>query len=414
VTEGTVEVGTSGAIIVGGHVNGLGLVRALAARNVATAVITTKPYDVAHRSRWISSHDTALEIEEQPERLAEVLERRAPDWSGWAVLPANDGALAALAQHQEQLSSRYRVIAPPREVARYFLDKEVMLDVARAVGVDMPYCYGAATTATAAVSDVRFPVVVKPNVGYRFLSRFGCKLFVARDRLELSHSIARLAEAGLSGQVFDLIPGPDSQIYAYCTYIDKTGEPRGGLTVRKLRQSPPLFGVARVAEIVEDNPMLREATIAMVRRIGFHGMAAAEFKLDPRDGRLCFLEINGRSIIYNSLLRRAGLDLGGLAWSDQVCGQPESARANGWAGVWIHLHADVLYALVHRRSERLGFADFLAPYRRPKVYAVWSAADPLPFVAQWSRTAREGATALRNRTLRDLFADRTRPTHFGS
>ena len=371
----------------------------------------TKPYDIAHRSRWISAYAAVFEVEEQPERLVQVLEGRAHDWSGWAVFPSNDGALAALAQHHDRLSSTYRVIAPPQEVARYFLDKELMLDVARAVGVDMPHCYGPAVEATATLSDVRFPVVVKPNVGYRFLSRFGCKLFVARDRVELRHCISRFADAEMPGQVFDLIPGPDSQIYAYCTYIDARGEPRGGLTVRKLRQGPPFFGVARVAEIAADSPTLREVTIETLRRIGYRGMAAAEFKLDPRDGRFRFLEINGRSVIYNGLLRRAGLDLGRLAWSDQVCGRPEPARPNGWPGVWIHLHADVLYSLLHRRADRVRFSDFWVPYSRPKIEALWSATDPLPFFTEWSRTAWAGASALWKGRLRELLADRTRPGH---
>ena len=400
---------SSGAVIVGGYVNGLGLVRALAARGIPTAVISTKPYDIAQHSRWTSSHDTALDIEERPQGLAELLRRRASDWPGWGLFPANDGALAALAQHHDVLSSTYRVIAPPMDVARYVLDKALMLDAARAVGMDVPHCYGSAVAATAARPELRFPVVVKPTVGYRFFSRFGCKLFVARDRAALTQCIARLVEAEMAGQVFDVIPGADSQIYAYGTYVDTRGEPCAGLTVRKLRQSPPSFGVARVAEITADHPSLREATIELLRRIGFRGMAVAEFKLDPRDGRFRFLEINGRSVIYNGLLRRAGLDLAGLAWSDHMCGRAEPARPNGWPGVWIHLHADVLYSLLCRRHDRVAFSDFAAPYRRPKVYAVWSAADPRPFITQWSRSAWAGAAALWQGTHGELLADRTLP-----
>jgi D-aspartate ligase len=407
--EGTVAVEIPGAIIVGGYVNGLGLVRSLAARNVATVVITTKPYDIAQRSRWISGHAAVLELEEQPERLTALLERRAGDWSGWAVIPTNDGALAALAAHKERLASAYRVIAPSAETARYFLDKRLMVELARSIGVDMPRCYGPAVEATAALPDIDFPVLVKPNVGYRFFSRFGCKLFVAHDRPELRHCIARFADAQMAGQVFDFIPGPDYQIHAYCTYVDSRGEPCGGLTVRKIRQGPPLFGVARVAEVVEDIAQLREATIEILRRIGFRGMAAAEFKLDPRDGRFRFIEVNGRSVIYNALLRRAGLDLVGLAWADHIDGRSERACPNGWAGVWTHLHADILYSLLYRSPDPVGLADFLAPYRRPKVYAVWSALDPVPFLTQWSRTATEGVSALWQGTHRARLTDPTRP-----
>jgi D-aspartate ligase len=402
----------SGAIVIGGYVNGLGLVRALAARGVRTAVITTKPYDIAHRSRWTSAHAAVPELEERSEGLVELLERRAREWSGCALLPTNDGALAALAQHHDRLSSTYRVIAPPREVAEYFLDKRLMAEAAREVGIELPHCYGPAVEATAALPKLRFPVVVKPLVGYRFFSRFGCKLFAAADRDELARGIARLADAGIPGQVFDLVPGPDSHIYAYCTYMRAGGEPTAGVLIRKLRQNPPSFGDARVAEIAPDAPALREATVELLRRIGFRGIAVAEFKLDPRDGRLRFIEVNGRSVVYNALLRRAGLDLAGLAWSDHMDGGSEMGRPNGWPGVWIHLHPDVLYSTLHTRH-RIGVRDFLAPYARPKIEAVWSAADPVPFLAQWSRTVGEGASALWHRTHGERLGDRTRPAFSG-
>jgi D-aspartate ligase len=395
-----------GAVVIGGYVNGLGLVRALAARGLPVAVITTKPYDIAHRSRWCAAHEMVLEVEEQPEQLLAVLERRAREWSGWALFPTNDGGLAALAQHGERLASTYRVIAPPRDIARYFLDKQLMLKVVGAVGVEAPHCYGPAVEATAALPELRFPVVVKPILGYRFFSRFGCKLLVARDRAELRTCVARFAGADMAGQVFDLVPGADSEIYAYCAYVDARGEPHGGLTVHKLRQSPPFFGVARVAEIVGDQPTLREATIEILRRIGFRGMAAAEFKRDPRDGRLRFIEINGRSVVYNALLRRAGWDASALAWADYVEGQVQPMRPSGWPGVWIHLHADLLYSALYHRDEGLVFSDFVAPYARPKIFAVWSARDPVPFLTQWSRTAWAGVSALWHGSQRDLLAAR--------
>jgi predicted ATP-grasp superfamily ATP-dependent carboligase len=236
--------------------------------------------------------------------------------------------------------------------------------------------------------------VVKPEVGHLFAARFGCKLFLVRDREELASCVSRVEAAGVACSLFDFIPGPDSRIYVSCLYIDRRGEPSAGVTIRKLRQSPALCGVARVAEVVRQEPALREATIEILRRIGFRGMAAAEFKLDPRDGSSRFLEVNGRTVLANSLLRRAGLDLAGLAWSDAVEGRPETPLPNGWPGVWINLHADLLHATLRRRSDGVGLAELLRPYARPVLEAVWSARDPRPFFAQWSHTAREGAARI--------------------
>lgn len=377
--------------------NGVGLVRALAARGIPTAVVTTQPWDVAHRSRLVVAHEALVALDEHPDRLLEALERRAAEWRGWAVLPANDEALAALGRHHDRLSRTYRVVSPPAETAECFLDKTRMLAVAEAVGVDLPRRYGPATAATAASEALRFPVLVKPDVSHRFRARFGCKLFAAQDRRTLEDAVARLRESGLSGHVFDCVPGSDREIHAYCIYVDAAGEPRGGVTVRKIRQGPPRFGVACVAEIVDDEPALRDATIAILRRIGFRGIASAEFKRDPRDGRFRFLEVNGRSVVYNLLPRRAGIDFAALAWADQVCGAPIDGAPNGWPGVWVNVHADLLYALVARGDLAPSLRELLAPYRRPLIEALWSARDPRPFLAQWVGTAGRGLAMLRGR-----------------
>jgi D-aspartate ligase len=365
-----------GAIVIGGHINGLGLIRSLSALHIPTAVILTKPYDFAQHSRCVSGHESALEIAEKPEVLLEVLARRASLWKGWALFPANDEALASIVHNWRQIEPVHPILAPPGEVACYFLDKEIMLNAAQAVGILIPYCYGPAVPATADRSDLRFPVIVKPLAAYRFAELFGCKVFVATNLLELRQAIARIEKAGIPCQVYDVVPGPDSQIYCHCIYMDGRGNPRAELIIRKLRQSPAFFGVARVAEVVSESALPREADIEFLRRIRFQGIAVAEYKLDPRDGIFRLMEINGRSVIYNGLLRKAGMDLAALAWA---------AKTQCWPGTWINLHADLLYSALRSRDEGLHFGEYLKPYLRPKIEAVWSTHDPMPFLVQWKR-----------------------------
>lgn len=374
----------TGVIVVGGYINGLGLVRALAARGIPTAVITTKPYDIAHRSRYVVSHAAALDLDERPESLLELVDRRASEWAGWALLPSNDEALAALALHHDRLSSTHTVLAPPWEVAECFLDKGKMMKLAQSVGVSLPGFYGSA--AHPAV-DLRFPVLVKPVRGYQFAAQFGCKLFVAHDCAELDACVARATKANMPCLLYEYIPGSDASVYVYCVYVDAKGEPSEGLTMRKLRQSPPFFGVARVAEVVEHNAALRDATVEMAHRVGFRGMVETEFKRDERDGTFRFLEMNGRSILANALLRRAGLDTAWMAWADYVEGRPEPATPNGWPGVWVNLRADMAYSTIYRRQNPISLREFVSPYCRPTIEAVWSWRDPIPFVAQWAPIA---------------------------
>ncbi|MBC7791316.1 MAG: hypothetical protein H7Z74_15320 [Anaerolineae bacterium] len=397
-----------GAVVVGGYINGLGLVRALGARGIPVAVIATKPFDIAHRSRWVTEHAMIDGLEHSAEPLISLLERRAAGWKGWLVIPTNDEAMGALARHHDRLSSTYRLACPEWESARYFLDKAEMLDVARAIGIPSPHCYGSAQESMLGDREVRFPVVIKPTSGYRFIARFGAKLFVANTRDELGEAIARLSQANLRAQVFDLIPGEDHRIYAYCTYINARNEPCGGLTIRKLRQGPPFFGSARVAEVVADVPVLREMTIEFLSRTGFRGVAAAEFKLDPRDGSYRFMEVNGRSVVYNGLLCKAGMDVAGLLWADYATGASELVRPNNWPGVWADLHSDLLYSFLYRRHDPISIRRFLAPYGRPTIDAVWSVSDPAPSIAQWRWSVRRGFEALRRDGVGKLLANHTR------
>ena len=284
-----------------------------------------------------------------------------------------------------------------------------MADLARSAGIPSPHCYGPAVASLLQGPELSYPVVVKPTVGYRFVARFGVKLFVATSREQLATAIARLSHADLQGQVFDLVPGDDSRIYCYCTFVDQRGEPRGGVTIRKLRQAPPFFGSARVAEIVDDRPALREMTEAFLSRAGFRGFAAAEFKLDRRDETFRFIEINGRSVVYNGLLRQGGMDVASLLLADSAAGVQDGVRPSHWPGVWIDRHTDLLYSVFFRRHQAISVRQFLAPYRRPTIDAVWSARDPTPSLAQWVWSARRGAAALRRHGLRTLLTDRTRP-----
>ena len=87
----------------------------------------------------------------------------------------------------------------------------------------------------------------------------------------------------------------------------------------------------RAAEVA-DVPHLREPTIALLQRIGWQGMASAEYKLDPRDGRYRLMEINGRCFLINGLPTRCGVNYPLLAWREHALREAVGAEANGWRG----------------------------------------------------------------------------------
>jgi predicted ATP-grasp superfamily ATP-dependent carboligase len=389
-------------------VNGLGVARSLAAIGVPVAVVSTRSFDVAQHSRAVVERCDLPGFHQEPECLIELLERHAARWHGWAVFPTNDDAVAVLAQHHERLSTSYRLTVPPWGALRPLVEKDAMHALAADVGLDLPRCFGEAVPGVEP-AGVRYPAIVKPTRHDSLIERCGVKLFVARGAAELRVAAEQIRGAGVRGLVYEFVPGPDSEIFVSCVYMDARGEPRAAATVRKLRQNPPVIGGARVAEITSELPELCEASVELLRRADFRGMAFVEFKRDP-SGRFRFIEANGRAVLFNRLPARAGVDLVQMAWSDYALGEAPSARANGWRGAWIDLPSDVFATLFLRHAEpSLTFADYTAPYRGRFVPAVWSTSDPKPFLAQLAHALRSATAAASSAEARRTWARRLRP-----
>jgi len=382
-----------GAIVVGGYANGVGAVRALATRGVPVDVVLTMPEDIAQHSRYVRRHYRLGELAERPESLIELLEQHKADWRGWAILPTNDHALKVLAQHHERLAPDFRLIQPPWEVTRQLVDKDLTYAAAGKVGVDTARSYGPAECENIRNLDVTYPVLVKPLEGHLFSARFGTKLFLARNSRELSRAVERVESARIRCGLYDYIPGPDNLLFDCQLYMTRSGQPTGVFFKRKLRLSPPRFGVGRAAETVEASE-LTEPSVELLRYMGWRGIASVSYKLDPRDGRFRLIEVNGRCPLGHGLARRAGINLPLLAFSENVSGEAAGDEPNGWEGVWIHLHADLLYSAWCGRREGLNRSEFWRSYRGPKTYAVWSPRDPKPFLTQWAQTLRKASRML--------------------
>ena len=381
----------TGAIVVGAHVNGLGVIRALGRRGVPTVSVVTRPFDIAHRSRWVCERVFLPALHDDHSALVDLLERRADDWRGWTVIPTNDDALVALGQQHDRLSRTYRLLCQPWENAAPLVDKDRMHDLAVGAGLDVPRCLGRPSSLDDAGS-LRFALVVKPVRHDRLITTDGVKLFIVGDARELARATARLSAIGLDARVFEFVDGPDSEIVVYCVHVDRHGRAGAGITVRKLRQNPPRIGGARAAVVVDDIPAVRDATLALLERAGHRGLAFAEFKRDPATGRHLFIEVNTRPVLFNGILPPAGVDLVSTAFAESI-GETMSPGPGGWRGAWIHLQADVLATLRYRAEEHLALRRFLEPYRRSHVFAVWSISDPRPFALQTALLARRAAHA---------------------
>ena len=371
------------AIVLGAETAGLGVVRALGRHGVPVVVLHYGAADTAHRSRYVTARARICPPHEDEAAFVTAVLAAAERYAGGLLIPTSDEAVVAVSRNLSALAERYIVACTPWEITAMFIEKRLTYELAQRIGVACPR-----TITPASRDDVlryaghaRFPCLVKPSRGYRFVARFHTKMFMVYTRDELLARYEQATAAGCEVVLQEFIPGADGAGVNYNSYW-WDGEPLVEFTAVKVRSGPPAVGSPRVVE----SRSVPEALVpgrAILRAMRFSGYACTEFKRDLRDGRLKLMEVNGRHNLSTALAVRCGIDFPWLQYRHLVHGVvPEPTRFE--EGVyWVDLLRDLGYSVTRRHSERYRLRDYVRPYVRRHVFAVPAWRDPAPFVWEW-------------------------------
>lgn len=127
-----------------------------------------------------------------------------------------------------------------------------------------------------------------------------------------------------------------------------------------------------------------DSATRILKGIGYQGIAAPEFKRDPRDGEYKLLEINARTILQSSLPPRCGVDVEYIAYLDTI-GQYGGGTTLPKEGIlWIDEISDLLSCIMQLKDGRLKLGEIVTSLRGEKQYATFAWDDPIPFLVHLS------------------------------
>ena len=300
---------------------------------------------------------------------------------GYILLPCCDDAIEFVAEYNTHLATHYILDDGQPDLRQALLDKRQTLELARQAGIDAPQFWSAETDDDIEVvrREANFPLIVKPLHTYKFSRIFGQKFFVVEKDFKKLVEDIRLAQShDLPVMVAEMIPGPDTLLSSYYTYIDKNGTNLFHFTKRILRRYPVNHGGA-CYHITEWLPETAELGRQFFERIGFTGLGNIEFKRDLRDGKLKIIEVNARFTAAQELIVHSGAPIDLIVYC-HLTGQqvPKFSEYTQHLRYWYPLH-DFLSFLEMRRKGDLTFIGWLKsflPYRL--VSPLHRVADPLP------------------------------------
>ncbi|WP_412538940.1 ATP-grasp domain-containing protein [Longispora sp. K20-0274] len=368
----------TGAVVIGGDYQGLGIVRSLGRHGVPVLVLDNER-SIAAASRYTGKvvRVPGLRDDEDTLRALDGLRRRF-GLAGWVLYATREETVAALSRHRADLARHWRVPTPDWDSVRYAWDKRETYRLAQKLGIGVPRSWFPMDEADLAQVDGDGPFAVKPAIKEHFFYATGVKAWRADGRAELLAAFRRAAAVVPAGEVVvqELVPGGGETQLAWCGLF-RDGRPVASMTARRLRQHPSEFGRASTFVETVAAPELEGPSTRFLAAIGYHGLVEVEYKVDPRDGEPKLLDVNARTWGYHTLGRAAGVDFPYLLFLDQL-GRPVPRVAARPGVRWIRLATDLPNAVVDWRAGRLRTGAYLASLLRVRTEAVLSWSDPLP------------------------------------
>lgn len=341
----------------------------------------------AARGCAFSSRYAAWGLRLDPAGLRHELGRLASQGPMPLLVPTSDCWIEAVIEGRAETPTLYRSFQCYDERAGQLLDKLQFHDLCKRHGMATPGLWRAeGREALAALADqLPFPCILKPALIHKardFLR--GQKVLLARSRDEYVAQVEAMPAGVGEWFVQEIIPGPESNITLFGGYIATGGEPRQVFTARKLRQYPAGFGSASLVSSEPCDETLA-TTLAFLAEVGFKGICGAEFKRDPRDGRLKMIEINPRPTLWFQAIHDAGCRVVEAAWRDAAGLEPLAPRAQRRNVRWRYLLKDASSARFYRRTPDFVFPPPDVAQAKPqgkRSWPVFSPADPLPALAE--------------------------------
>ena len=369
---------STGALVVGGDYQGLGIVRSLGRHGVPVCVIDDER-SIARFSRYATYSVATGSLREEQQAIDTVLDvGRRFGLHGWVLYPTRDETVAAFSRHRAALAQCFRVPTPEWNTVQWVWDKRLTYRRAGELGIPTPRTWYPQSAKDVEEIRVDAPLAIKPAIKEHFIYATKAKAWRANTHAELQQLFARAAAEVGPGEVMiqDLIPGGGEQQFAYCAFF-KQGRALASMVVRRRRQHPPEFGRASTFVEAIELPILETLSERFLRAIDYYGLVELEYKLDPRDGEYKLLDVNGRTWGYHTIGSGAGVDFPHLLFSDQMGASIEPRR--GRAGVsWIRLVTDLPTGFVEVLNRRLGWREYLRSLKNVHVEAVFNREDPLP------------------------------------
>ncbi len=304
------------ALVLGGHVNGYSIIRELFECGLRDIALFDQGKSIASKSNKVTYY---RKIDNSIDTLKNEILFLKNSCEKIVIFPTNDLQIEQLNEIYFDISN-FCYIPFNHKTVMKSLDKTYQYQCCAEIGVPFPQTIIAVShDDLRKISTMDFPVLVKP------VKRDDLKINIFRNMYikdiegfnKKYESLANAISQGVKLMISEVIPGDDTNIYAYVAYRSKKGEILNEWIGKKLNQYPGNFGVFSSA--CNDAPeIVAEQGRKLVNHMNLMGICEPEFRYDPRDKKYKLMEINLRSMMWHRLGNLCGVNIQYTQYQDAI------------------------------------------------------------------------------------------------
>jgi D-aspartate ligase len=371
------------AVIIGGGVTGLGVVRDLGRNGVNVYCVLHKRDEVAY-SKYCKRCYVFPGVIFEADRLMTFLSKLERSLDSKAVLfPVSDIASLNLASFSDK-SDKYVALVPDKSVLETLVIKKKFYRSLAGSRLTHPFTLFHETSGDLDSIDKisAFPVLVKPSLSQAFAKEFRKKAFIAYSRKELFGYLNLADRNNIDVMIQEIVPGPPTEHYLIDGFLGRNSEPLGLFARRRLRMWPLSCGNSTVCVSIplSEVESVKDHLLGYLKSIRFRGIFSAEFKKDTRDGVWKILEVNARSFLYSAFSSACGVNLVLMAYLEAIGEEIEPHKDYETGVTSTYLTSDLLWAGASLLQGRPPIRDWLSPWTRERTFLDFSMEDPNPWV----------------------------------
>ncbi|WP_133153273.1 hypothetical protein [Vibrio breoganii] len=296
------------ALVFGGHVNGYSIVRELSKDSSINIGL------IAHE-RCIGMFSNNLRERKIVERnslsLKIALEELREIYGTIVIFPTSDAHIVLLNEIYDEICDFCFLPFEKNKTIR-LSNKRVQYDICQELDLPIPKTkYIKANNELNTVLDMfKPPFIVKPILRKDQTKELFRNVIISSEKDKLEHTglFKESLDQGIELVVSEIVPGDDTNIFAYTCYVDKSGSIKSEWVGKKLTQYPNNFGVVSSASS-EFNEVVLEQGRSLVIAMDTYGIIEPEFRYDPLEKKYKLMEVNLRSMMWHGVGACSGVNL---------------------------------------------------------------------------------------------------------